>query len=103
MTDGSMAVIAADIPGKGKKGKTLNAYVLVGVSKFLSTGDPKFDDKSARALCEGSGCYDSANHAQTLKAKGNWFTGTKEKGWSLTAPGLRQGAMIVKELNKQSG
>jgi hypothetical protein len=93
-------VIAAHIPGRNKKEQTYNAYVLTGVAQLLSTGSPTFQDKTARALCESSGCYDYANHAKYLKNRGNEFTGTKDKGWTLTAPGLKRGAEIIKELNK---
>ena len=64
----------------------------------MISGEPKFSDKDARALCSSAGCYDPTNHAATLKSKGNWFTGTKEKGWVLTAPGLKHAATIVKNL-----
>jgi hypothetical protein len=97
---GSAEVIAGDIPGKNKKEKTYNAYILIGLSKLLSTGGPAFDDKTARALCESSGCYDQANHSAHIKERGNEFTGTKEKGWSLTAPGLKRAAALVKEMTK---
>ncbi len=100
LEDGSSEVIAGEIPGKDKKAKTYNAYVLAGLSKLLSTGNPAFDDKTARALCESSGCYDKANHSVTIKGRGNEFTGTKEKGWSLTAPGLKRAAALVKEMTK---
>jgi hypothetical protein len=96
---GSAEVIAADIPGKNKKEKTLNAYVLIGLSRLLSSGDAAFDDKSARALCISSGCYDASNHAATMKGKGNAFTGTKDGGWTLTAPGLKHSAELVKSLS----
>lgn len=100
LADGSVEVIASDIPGKGKKKKTYNAYVLTGIARLLATGMPNFDDKAARALCVSSGCMDNANHASYLKNKDNEFTGSKEKGWILTTPGLKRGAALVKELNK---
>jgi hypothetical protein len=93
---GDAVVIAAEIPGANKKEKTLNAYVLAGISRLLSAGEPAFDDKSARALCVSSGCFDTSNHAATMKDKGNAFTGSKASGWTLTAPGLKQGADLVK-------
>jgi len=96
--DGKTDVIVGEMPGKNKKEKTLNAYVLTGIAQLLISGEAKFTDKEARALCSGVGCYDSPNHATTLKAKGNWFTGTKEKGWALTAPGLKHAASLVKNL-----
>lgn len=98
--DGTAEIIAASIPGKNNKEKTLNAYILTGVAKLLATGEVSFDDKSARAFCETSGCYDNANHAATLKNKGNEFTGNKDKGWTLTVPGLKIAATLVQELNK---
>jgi hypothetical protein len=100
LEDGSAEVIAGEIPGKNKKEKTYAAYVLTGLSKLLSTGSPAFDDKAARALCESSGCYDAANHSVHIKQRGNEFTGTKEKGWTLTAPGLQRAAALVKEIAK---
>src|SRR6185437_1716369 len=45
-------IIASLVPGKGKKQQTYNAYVLLGVSRLLATGDATFDDKAARAACE---------------------------------------------------
>lgn len=98
--NGIAEIIAASVPGKNNKEKTLNAYILTGAAKLLATGEPNFDDKSARAFCETSGCYDNANHAATLKNKGNEFTGNKDKGWTLTAPGLKAAAILVQELNK---
>jgi hypothetical protein len=100
MADGSGEVIAGEIPGKIKKEKTYNAYILTGLAKLLSTGAAAFDDKTARALCESSGCYDQANHSVTIKDRGNEFTGTKERGWTLTAPGLKRAATLVKEMTK---
>jgi hypothetical protein len=94
----NIAIIASDIPGNGDKGKTHSAYVLEGIRSLLATGDPVFDDKSARAVCASLGCYDPKNHASTMKAKGNILTGSKSQGWRLTGPGLRRGAEIVKEI-----
>lgn len=100
LESGSAEVIAGEIPGKNKKDKTYSAYILTGLSKLLSTGTRTFDDKTARTLCESSGCYDKANHSVHIKERGNEFTGTKEKGWSLTAPGLKRAAALVKEMTK---
>ncbi len=100
MSETGTEVIASHIPGKNKKEQTYNAYILTGIAQLLATGNPSFQDKTARTLCESSGCYDSANHSAHLKDRGNEFTGTKDKGWTLTAPGLKRGAEVIKELNK---
>jgi hypothetical protein len=101
VTDESVEVIAA-IPGKNRKEQANNAYILTGIAQLISTGNPAFLDKSARALCESSACYDSGNHAVYIKGRGKEFTGTKEKGWALTVWGLKRGAELIKELNKQT-
>lgn len=100
ITDGNAEVIVAEIPGKSTKEKTYNAYVLTGIARLISSGAPVFDDKSARLFCKSSGCLNEANHSSYLANKGNIFTGSKDKGWTLTAPGLQQGAVLVKELAK---
>ena len=97
---GDVSVIAGSVPGKSSKDQTIAVYVLRGVAQLLATGDPTFDDKSARKLCEDLGCYNSANHAVYMGAIGNSVTGSKDKGWKLTAPGLRKGADLIKEMTK---
>jgi hypothetical protein len=94
-------VIASDISGKNNREKVRNAYILLGVARLLSSGEAKFDDKAARALCQSSGFYDTTNHMKFMKG-GNEFTGSKDRGWTLTAPGLKHGAVLVAELGKQS-
>jgi hypothetical protein len=96
IADGKADVIASEIPGKDGKAKTINAYVLQGLASFLVSGVPKFDDKSARALCTKSGFYSAANHAVYIKAVGNKLTGSKDAGWTLTSPGLKHGAELVR-------
>ena len=90
-----------EVPGASNKEKTINAYVLAGLGKYLVSGDPRFDDKFARDACSTAGCYDGTNHATYLKSKGNLFTGDKGAGWTLTSPGLKQAADLVKTLAKQ--
>lgn len=96
-----VTVIAAKVPGSSAKEQTHNAYVLQGISRLLASGDSNFDDASARKLCEDLGCYNKANHASYMSDKGNVLTGSKSTGWKLTAPGLTQGAALVKELSKE--
>ncbi|MGB8278629.1 MAG: hypothetical protein WCF20_11955 [Methylovirgula sp.] len=95
---GGVDIIAAHIPGKSKKEQTLNVYLLVGLKELLLTGNAIFQDKAARSLCESVGCYDAANHSTYIRDRGNEFSGSKDKGWTLTAPGLKRAAEIVREL-----
>lgn len=95
---GTVTLIADNIPGKSSKDKTIAAYVLQGIVRLLATGEPTFDDKAARKLCEDHGCYNSANHALYLKDLRNLVTGSKSSGWKVTTPGLKKGAEYVKEM-----
>lgn len=96
----SVNVLSGTIPGRSPKGQTISAYILKGVAQLLATGEPTFDDKSARKLCVDLGCYNSANHAVYMNSMGNTITGSKDKGWKLTAPGLKKGADLIKEMTK---
>jgi|GEM_PF-806352 len=89
-------IIASDVPGTSKKDKTINAYILVGASRFLETGEPNFTDQEARVYCETIGCYDSTNHAKYMKDKGNYITGNKNSGWTLTMPGLKAAVEVIR-------
>jgi hypothetical protein len=95
---GKVSVIASAIPGNSFKIKTINAYILQGLSGFLLSGDTKFDDDAAKELCTKSGVFDRRHHAQYMKEFGNKVTGSKGSGWSLTTPGLKYGADLVKEI-----
>lgn len=95
-----VSIIAGSAPGKSDKERTIAVYVLRGLAQLLATGEPTFDDKSARKLCEDLGCYDNANHAVYMRAIGNNLAGTKDKGWKLTAPGMKKGAELLKEMTK---
>lgn len=96
--NGKAEVIAHEAPGTSIKQRAINAYVLTGISQLLASGEAKFDDKTARATCKSLGCFDEGNHAYNLKGKGNLFGGSKEAGWTLTGPGLKSGADMVKGL-----
>lgn len=98
--EGKASFIAGEMPGKSGKEKTINAYIVAGLECLLAGGEPKFTDKQARELCTSIGCYDKNNHGTYMKAKGNNFTGSKDKGWTLTAPGLKAAAKIVTDLTK---
>lgn len=97
-SDGKVELNATESPGASNKERTVNAYVLAGLLRYLASGEQKFDDKSARVLCSDAGCYDSTNHATYLKSRSNLFTGTKDAGWVLTGPGLKHAADLVKRL-----
>ncbi len=95
---GGVEFIASEISGKNGKEKTQNAYIICGVQKLLSEGGLTFEDKEARGLCENLGCYNQPNHSVYLKSIGNAITGSKSKGWTLTVPGQKRAALLIKEM-----
>jgi hypothetical protein len=95
---GTVELIAADLPGKSNKERVRNAYLLTGIRALLCTGEAKFEDRVARMLCDLHGAYDQTNHSKALKGR-NEFTGSRDKGWTLTAPGLKDGAILIKEIS----
>lgn len=94
-----VAELIAEVPGASFREKTLNVYSLAGLGMLLSQGDLSFPDEHARKMCEAAGCYNAGNHATYLKEKGAGLAGDKAKGWSLTGPGLKQVAELVKEMS----
>jgi hypothetical protein len=92
-------IIAAELPGKSNKERVRNAYLLSGIKALISTGEAKFEDQTARTLCDLHGVYDHTNHSKALKGR-NEFTGSRDKGWTLTAPGLKEAATLIKEISR---
>lgn len=101
ITKDGVAIVAAEAPGKKGPQRTINTYVLQGLSRLLASGEPTFSDKDARSACEQLGCYDRPNHTKSMKSKGNLFSGTKKTSWTLTGPGLKHGAQLVKTLSTE--
>ncbi len=93
-------VILDSVPGNVQKQQAINAYILTGVAELLKTGNTKFTDKAGREACEKMGCYGKTNHATCLKKPGNVLSGSKNAGWTLTGPGLKSGADLVKDISE---
>lgn len=89
-------VIVDTVPGRNQKAQAINAYMLTGVAEFLKTGDAKFTDKVARETCKKLGCYAETNHSTHMKKPGNVLSGSKESGWTITGPGMKAAAELVK-------
>jgi hypothetical protein len=98
---GACEVLPSEAPGKNGKERTINAYVMTGISAFLQTGETRFDDKTARDACKAMGCFNEGNHAYYLKGRGNVLGGSKDAGWLLTGPGLKLGAELIKGLARK--
>lgn len=100
--DNGKVSILADIPGKGKRDKTIAIYTLMGLGTYLQTGERTFSDEPARAACETHSAYDQSNHAATMREMTSELTGDKKVGWTITMPGLKKAAALVKEITAGS-
>ena len=96
--DNGKVNVIADVPGRGKRDKSIAIYTLVGLGTFLQTGERTFQDDAAREVCNTHSAYDQANHAATMREMKNELTGDKKDGWMITMPGLKKGAAIVKRI-----
>jgi hypothetical protein len=90
--------VIAHIPGANRKEQVRNAYVLCGIGRLLANGETRFEDKAARDICESGGFFDSSNHMKYMKC--SEFTGSREKGWVLTAPGMTLAGSLVTQLSR---
>lgn len=90
--------IIAQIPGATRREQVRNAYILCGIGRLLANAETRFEDNVARGVCEAGGFFDSTNHMKYMKC--SEFTGSRDKGWVLTAPGMNLGASLVSQLSK---
>ena len=91
----SVEIIIGEMPGSGTRDKVRNAHILLGLCGFLAKGTATVEDKVGPALCERFGIFDGTNHSKAFKGV-NELTGSAKAGWTVTSPGLRQAAALVK-------
>ena len=96
--NGDVEVIAGVIAGRGKRAQTINCYLLAGIRSLLASDEAKFSEDDAVDLCKSLGCHDSPNHSKTRGELGNSVAGSKSNGYTLSAPGLRAAATLIKEM-----
>ncbi len=94
-----LELIAVAAPGTKAKDQVVNIYLLMGSKALLETGEPVFGDKEARTVCERFGCLDPKHHAEYLTSAGNKLSGSKERGWRVTTPGMSAAASLIKQIS----
>jgi hypothetical protein len=97
--DGRADIHLTTVAGASKREQTLNCYLLVGAKAYLETDNSKFTDGDAIALCKHTQAYDKNNHTTNRGELGNWVTGTRENGFSLTGPGLKAAAELLAKIS----
>lgn len=96
--NGSVELIATNVPGKSLRIKTINCYLLAGIRSLLATDEAKFADREAIEFCHLTNAYDKNNHTTNRTAVGNRASGDRASGFTLTVPGLRDAAKLIKEM-----
>jgi hypothetical protein len=99
--DTTVDLISTDVPGKSTREKTVNCYLLVGIRNFLANDEPKFDDKEAVDFCQSVGAYDRNNHTSNRNSLGNLVSGNRANGFTLTIPGQREAAQLVRTMTNR--
>jgi hypothetical protein len=90
--------IFSSVPGASRREQTVNCYLLAGVRRLLATDEAIADDKEAVELCQQVRAYDKNNHTSNRKSLGAKVTGSRENGFKLTVPGLREAARLIKTM-----
>jgi len=98
INNGNAEIIVADVSGKTRKEKTVNCYLLAGIRSLLSSDNSRFGDKEALEICHLADAYDKSNHTTNRKSLGNRMSGERSTGFTLTVPGLRDAAKLIKEM-----
>ena len=93
-------LIADSVPGRSKKDKTINCYLLVGIKNLIQNDEARFADKEAMEFCQRTLSYDKNNHTAHRQALSSRASGDRSSGFSLTVPGLRDAAKLVKEMGE---
>jgi hypothetical protein len=93
--DGKVDIHVTSVPGSSRREKTINCYLLVGARALLASDAPRFDDHEAIMLCKHTTAYDKNNHPTYRGALGPRATGSRQDGFDLTGPGLKEAGELV--------
>lgn len=99
--DNRVELIIDAVPGQSKREKTVNCYLLVGIRNYLQADEPKFADREALEFCHMTQCYDKNNHTANRQSLSNRVSGDRTTAFTLTVPGLRDAANLIKEIVTQ--
>lgn len=97
ISEDTVFISADNVPGVGRKEKTINCYLLCGARGLLQGDVPSFDDGAAITECQRLAAYDKNNHTTYRAAIGNKMTG-KKPNLMLTGPGETAAADLVKQM-----
>lgn len=91
-------LVANKVPGGSSKARMRSVLLLKGVAAYLGGGAARFTHDKVKETCVHYDAYDSANFATYLKKLVAEVSGSKESGYTLTARGLANAVVLVKEM-----
>lgn len=91
-------LIAKSVPGKNKKEKMHQVFLLKGVAAYLAEGAARFSHEQVKEACLHYDAYDASNFASNFKSLASEVSGSKEHGYALTPRGLASAMELVKNM-----
>lgn len=96
-------LIANNVPGKSKRERMYNIFLLKGIAGYLATGAARFTHDQVKDACTHYKAYDAINFATHVKSFAADVSGSKSSEYSLTARGLSNGTELVKKMVSSNG
>jgi hypothetical protein len=91
-------LVAKNVPGKGKRERMRNVFLLKGIAAYLGTGVARFTHEQVKEASLHYDAFDATNFATNLKSLISEVSGDKSTGYTLTTRGLTNGTELVKSL-----
>jgi hypothetical protein len=91
-------LVAKSVPGKGKKERMHNVFLLKGVASYLGGGSPRFTYDQVKEALLHYDAFDGSNFAVFFKSFAPEVSGSKDAGYTLTARGLTNATALLKEI-----
>jgi hypothetical protein len=93
-------LIAKTVPGKNKKDKMHNVFLLKGVAAYVGTGVARFTHEQVKETCLHYNAFDANNFIYNFKSLAGELSGSKDTGYTLTARGLTSATELVKSMSQ---
>jgi hypothetical protein len=93
-------LVAKTVPGKKKKERMHNVFLLKGVAAYLGTGVARFTHEQMKEACLHYDAFDAANFSVNFKSLSSEVSGSKDAGYTLTPRGIANATEMVKAITQ---
>jgi hypothetical protein len=76
-------LVAKTVPGKSKRERMRNVFLLRGVAAYLGTGAARFSHEQVKEACLHYDAFDATNFAAHFKSLSNEVSGSRDTGYTL--------------------